>query len=69
VILKNEGFRVDFLVESKVIVEVKSVESVAPVVFKTALTYSKLSGKKLALVINFNVALIKDGIKRIVNGL
>ena len=69
VILHHDGFRLDFLVESKVIVEVKSVETVAKVVPKTVVTYLNLSQKKLALLINFNVALIKDGMQRIVNGL
>ena len=69
VILSHEGFRLDFLVESKVIVELKSVEKIAPVNAKTILTYLRLSKKKLALQINFGEGLIKDGIKRIVNGL
>ena len=69
VILKDVGFRVDFLVESRVIVEIKSVEKLSPVHFKTILTYLKQSDRKLGLLINFNCALIKDGLHRVVNGL
>jgi GxxExxY protein len=69
IVLTDIGFRMDFLVASKVILEIKSVEKIAPVHPKIVLTYLKLSEKKLALMINFNVALIKDGIQRIVNGL
>jgi GxxExxY protein len=63
------GFRADLIVEDKVIVEVKSVESLAPVHKKQLLTYLRLADKRLGLLINFQVALIKDGITRIVNGL
>ena len=63
------GFRLDLLVENKVIVELKSVEALAPIMFKITTNYLKLSDKKLALLVNFNVELIKNGIKRIVNGL
>jgi len=63
------GFRADVIVEQKVIVEIKSVEAMAPVFFKTLLTYLKLTDIKLGLMVNFNVALIKDGITRVVNGL
>jgi PD-(D/E)XK nuclease superfamily len=63
------GFRADLIVEDKVIVEVKSVEALAPVHKKQLLTYLRLADKRLGLLINFNVALIKDGITRIVNGL
>jgi GxxExxY protein len=68
-ILPNIGFRLDFLVESKVVVELKSVEHVLPVHFATTLTYLKQTNTKLGLLINFNTSLIKDGIHRIVNGL
>ena len=61
------GFRADLIVEEEVIVELKSVESLAPVHSKILLTYLKLTGKKLGLLINFNENLLKDGIKRIVN--
>jgi GxxExxY protein len=63
------GFRADLIVEDKVIVEVKSIEALAPVHKKQLLTYLRLADKRLGLLINFNVALIKDGITRIVNGL
>jgi GxxExxY protein len=63
------GFHADLVVEDKVIVEIKALESIAPVHKKQLLTYLKLADKRLGLLINFNVALIKDGITRIVNGL
>lgn len=63
------GFRADLIVEDKVMVEVKSVETLAPVHKKQLLTYLRLANKRLGLLINFNVVLIKDGITRIVNGL
>jgi GxxExxY protein len=63
------GFRTDLIIENKVIVEIKSVENIAPVHQKQVLTYLTLTGLKLGLLINFNEALIKDGITRIVNGL
>jgi hypothetical protein len=62
-------FRADLIVEDKVIVEIKSVEVLAPVHKKQLLTYLRLADKRLGLLINFHVALIKDGITRIVNGL
>jgi GxxExxY protein len=65
----DAGFRADMIVEDKVIVEVKSVELLAPVHKKQLLTYLRLADKRLGLLINFQVALIKDGITRIVNGL
>jgi len=65
----DEGFRADLLVEGKVIVELKSVEKVAPVHKKQLLTYLRLSNKRLGLLINFGEALIKQGITRIVNQL
>jgi len=61
------GFRADLIVENRVIVEIKSIELVAPVHYKQVLTYLKLTGLKVGLLINFNEALLKDGIKRIVN--
>ena len=63
------GFRADIIVANKVIIEVKSVESITPVFFKTLLTYLKLTNKRLGLLVNFNVNLIKDGITRVVNNL
>src|SRR5260370_366619 len=65
----NIGFRVDLIVERKVVVEIKSVEAIAPVHKKQLLTYLRLTDKRLGLLINFNVELIKDGITRVVNGL
>ena len=62
------GYRMDLVVENLVIVEVKSVDSIAPVHQAQVLSYLKLSGKSLALLINFNVVHLKDGIKRFVNG-
>ena len=62
------GFRADLLIENCVIVELKSIEALAPVHYKQMLTYLKLSGVKLGFVINFNEELIKNGIKRIING-
>ncbi len=63
------GFRADLIVEDKVIVEVKSIDAVAPVHRKQLLTYLRLANKRLGLLINFNEALIKNGITRVVNGL
>jgi GxxExxY protein len=63
------GFRADLIVDDKVIVEVKSVENLAPVHKKQLLTYLRMADKRLGLLINFHVVLIKDGIARVVNGL
>jgi GxxExxY protein len=63
------GFRADVIVDDKVIVELKSIETVNAVHKKQLLTYLRLSGKKLGLLVNFNVELMKDGITRIANGL
>lgn len=63
------GFRADFILNDKVIIELKSIEALAPVHYKQVLTYLKLSNLRLGLLINFNVNLIKDGIHRIVNNL
>lgn len=63
------GFRADLIVEDRIIVEIKSVEAVAPVHKKQLLTHLRLADKRLGLLINFNVALIKDGIARIANGM
>jgi GxxExxY protein len=65
----HAGFYADLVVEDLVIVEIKAAETVAPVHKKQLLTYLKLADKRLGLLINFNVALIKDGITRIANGL
>jgi len=63
------GYRIDLMVNGKVIIEVKSIESLAPVHFAQTLTYLKLSGLKLALLINFNSKILKSNIHRIVNRL
>lgn len=63
------GFRSDIIAESKVIIEIKSLEMLAPVHYKQLLTYLRLTGLKLGLLINFNEELIKNGIHRIVNNL
>lgn len=68
-IILDVGFRADLIVDKKVIVEIKSVENLAPVFKKQLLTYLKLSRLKLGLLANFNVDLMKDGIVRIANGL
>lgn len=65
----EEGFRADLIVGESVIVELKSVETLAPVHFKQVLTQLRLSGKRLGLLINFGEIHLKDGIKRVVNGL
>ena len=65
----DEGFRADLIVEDKVIVELKSVEKIAPVHKKQLLTYLRLADKRLGLLINFGASLIKDGIFRVANGL
>ena len=63
------GYRIDLLVDDAVIVELKAVEALAPIHEAQLLTYLKLSGKKVGLLINFNVLHLKDGIKRMVNRL
>lgn len=65
----EEGFRADPIVEGRVIVELKSVEEVAPVHKEQLLAYLRLTGPRLGLLINFNVILIKDGLTRIADGL
>ena len=62
------GYRIDLLVENLVIVEIKSVDAIHPVHEAQLLSYLRLSGKNVGLLINFNVARLKDGIKRMVNG-
>jgi GxxExxY protein len=63
------GFRVDLIVEDKVIIEIKSIEAIAAVHKKQLLTYLRLMDLHLGLLINFNVELIRDGIQRVVNRL
>lgn len=62
------GYRIDIIIEDKFIVEVKSVEALNDVHLAQLLTYLKLSECKLGLLINFNVKLLKDGIRRVING-
>ena len=63
------GYRLDILVESCVIVELKCVETFVPIHIAQLLTYLKLTNLKLGLLINFNVPVLKDGIKRVINDL
>lgn len=63
------GFRVDLIVDSKIVIEIKSTESLNPVHRKQLRTYLRLMDLRLGLLINFNVELIKDGIQRVVNRL
>ncbi len=63
------GFKADLIIENLVIVELKSVESILPVHEKQLMTYLKLTGMKLGMLINFDVNLLKDGITRVVNNL
>ena len=62
------GYRIDLLVENKVVIELKSVEALNDVHLAQTLTYLKLGKFKLGLLINFNVSLLKKGIKRVING-
>lgn len=63
------GFMADLIIEDKVIIEIKSIECIAPVHQKQLLTYLRLADKRLGILVNFNEALIKNGIQRIVNNL
>jgi len=65
----ERGFRADLIVEDKILIELKSIKRLEDVHYKQVLTYLKLTGLKLGLLINFNEKLIKNGIKRIVNNL
>ncbi|MFZ5509007.1 MAG: GxxExxY protein [Pseudomonadota bacterium] len=65
----GDGFRLDILVNDLLLVEIKAVEQVLPLHEAQLLTYLRLTGKKLGLLINFNTRTLKDGIKRVVNGL
>lgn len=62
------GYRLDFLIERKVVIEIKSVESLTDIHIAQVLTYLKLSYCKLGLLINFNSVLFKNGVKRLING-
>lgn len=68
-VIMEVGYKIDILVENKVIIELKSVEELYPVHYAQTLTYLKLSKLKLGMLINFNEKLIKNGIHRIVNNL
>lgn len=63
------GFRADLIINNKVIIEIKSIEQIAPVHKKQVLTYLRLTNLKLGLLINFNEALMKNGLTRVVNNL
>lgn len=63
------GYRIDILVENKVVIEIKSVDTLNDIHLAQVLTYLKLGNFKLGLLINFNVVSLKAGIKRVVNGL
>ena len=63
------GYRIDILINGKVVIEIKSVEALNDVHLAQTLTYMRLGGYKLGLLINFNVLLLKNGIKRVVNHL
>ncbi len=65
----EQGFRADMIINGKLVVEIKSVGALAPVHRSQLATYLRLADKRLGLLINFNVELIKDGIKRVVNRL
>ena len=62
------GYRMDLLVEDLIVVEIKSVDAISPIHQAQIISYLKLSGKSLGLLINFNVVHLKDGIRRFVNG-
>jgi GxxExxY protein len=63
------GYRIDLLVENKLVIEIKSVEALNDIHLAQVLTYMKLGSYKLGLLLNFNVLRLKDGIKRVVNNL
>ena len=65
----EDGFRADLIVEKKVIVELKSIESLAPVHFKQLLTYLRLANLRLGLLVNFGAPTMKEGLRRMVNNL
>ncbi|MGH9949297.1 MAG: GxxExxY protein [Pyrinomonadaceae bacterium] len=62
------GYRIDIVVENKLVVEVKSVDAIHPMHLAQTLTYLRLGGYRLGLLINFNVELLRNGIKRVING-
>ena len=65
----NNAYRLDFIIEEDLIVECKTVESLLPIHSAQVLTYLKVTGKRLGLLINFNVEILHKGIKRIANGI
>lgn len=65
----DKAFRADFIIENKLLVELKSTEELSKTYYKQVYTYLKLSNLRLGLLINFNVGLLKDGIKRVANNL
>lgn len=66
-LLLDEGYRIDLLVEKKLILELKAVDKVLPIHAAQVLTYLKMTNLRMALLLNFNVELMRSGIKRIVN--
>ena len=68
-VMIEQGFRADLIVEDMVIIEIKSVEKLAPVHGKQLLTYLRLANKRLGILVNFSGFLLKSNIKRVVNGL
>jgi len=66
-LIDEEGFKLDLLVEDSVVVELKSVEALKPVHKRQVLTYARLADKPLGLLINFNTAHVRDGIRRVIN--
>jgi GxxExxY protein len=64
----DAGYRLDLLIDDKVIVEIKSIDSIAPIHEAQLLSYLRLSEKKVGLIINFNVKVLRYGIRRLVNG-
>lgn len=68
-VMMNIGFRADIIIDKKVILEIKSIETIIPLHKKILLTYLRLTGLKLGLITNFNVNLLKEGIFRLVNNL
>lgn len=66
---QDVGYRIDLMVENKVVIEIKAVETLLPVHYSQVLTYLKISKKKLGLLINFNSKLLKSNIHRVVNNL
>jgi GxxExxY protein len=62
------GYRIDLLVENRIVIEIKSVDALADIHLAQTLTYLKLGNFRLGLLMNFNVLKLKDGIKRVING-